>query len=422
MCINLSLYKYLVSTVLIILFTASCTSSVNIKPLTVNQNGFGETDIEHRIIAKADNLHQQLKNKGMIYRNLDANAYVDKVWKTIRPEALNSNIDVQFFILKDSSINAFALPNNQIYLNIGLLARITSEAQLAYVMAHELAHVIQRHGYKGTLERKSKIISAHISDLVLMGTGIAYLPAMASLAAFTREAETEADTYALDYIHKAGYNLNQVSMVFNQVLIDVRANQSMLGSIYNRHPNNKERVANTLSLIGNKYNFAKGKTNEKGYRDFRRGIVELNIQSQLRNGHYQLAVEGIKRELASLNGDINTLLYFEGEAYRLMADKPSIAAREEALLKGVDLDDALIQEFHDRSADNYDLANEMYQLALSMKNTSPVPYKGLGLVAYAERDYVQAVLNLERYLAINSEAMDKRYIKGIIRKIHNEKN
>src|SRR5690606_30961049 len=99
--------------------------------------------------------------------------------------------------LKNPVANAMALPNGDIYFTIGLLVALNSDDQLAAVMAHEIGHVVAQHSLKTVREREGKKLTANIADIFLLGTGIAFLPAMSSLASFSRDQEKEADLFGL---------------------------------------------------------------------------------------------------------------------------------------------------------------------------------------------------------------------------------
>jgi predicted Zn-dependent protease len=72
----------------------------------------------------------------------------------------------KFNALRDSSPNAFALPNGSIYINTGLLALLEDEAQLAGVLAHEVTHVSRRHTYAQNRSMRKKILAINILSTI----------------------------------------------------------------------------------------------------------------------------------------------------------------------------------------------------------------------------------------------------------------
>src|SRR5215475_3767824 len=97
---------------------------------------FGEVDLE--FLDQIKQLDKKFEDRGLIYREPELNAYVDRVGRSlINADEQMENVVWRFRVFRDPSVNAFALPNGSIYVHTGLLALMENEAQLAGVMAHE---------------------------------------------------------------------------------------------------------------------------------------------------------------------------------------------------------------------------------------------------------------------------------------------
>jgi predicted Zn-dependent protease len=311
-------------------------------------------------------------------------------------------------------VNAFALPNGAIYLNVGLLARLENEAQLAHVLSHEIAHVVQRHSLHQNRSRRATVVAAHVADLLLFGTSIAYLPAIGTLAGHSREGEAEADRLALDYMSRAGYPLDGAEQLF-KLLQEVKQKESAWGSVYSSHPDNQQRAQATRDVIDSR-RLATNDGNSKGeqrYAAVRDALVLENVRLKLNVRQYQLAVESADRELARTPGS-PWLHYYRGDALLRMAEDPAGAAREDAWINDKKHNDELVAEHRGKKQERLAAAREAFQESLKIDKHFAHAYRGLGLVAYVEGDSRVARDSLTRYLTHAKEITDRPYINNIL--------
>ena len=95
---------------------------------------FGEVDLE--FLDQIKQQDKRFEDQGLVYREPQLSAYVDRVGHSLlKPEDQLENVDWKFRVLRDPTVNAFALPNGSIYVHTGLLAMMENEAQLASVLA-----------------------------------------------------------------------------------------------------------------------------------------------------------------------------------------------------------------------------------------------------------------------------------------------
>ena len=159
-----------------------------------------------------------------------------------------------FFLIKDTSINAFALPGGFIGINAGLILATKSESELAGVMAHEIAHVTQRH-HARQFERGTSsvpIVAAIIAAIVLgsQGSDVGQA-ALASVAAgsaqnqinFTRANEKEADRIGINLLIKAEFNPHGMAAFFDTMDKESRFYGDSVPEFLRSHPVNPARIA-----------------------------------------------------------------------------------------------------------------------------------------------------------------------------------
>ena len=402
----LSMRRATVTLLSALLLTACVSSPRSVTPLTQAGNGFASSDNERKLIAQAEDAHQDMVKRGLLVNDEAANAYINRVGARIQP-TIAGDAHIRYFILKDATVNAMAFPNGNIYVNVGLIARLESEDQLALVLAHETAHVVQRHDYKGMLDRHNTVIAAHVTDLLLMGTGIGYLPYIMDLASFSREQEQEADLCGLEYLHDKGYDGANSVLVFDKLGEVKHGDRS--NSVWSSHPGLKARKNYSLQKIGD---FSPAQHIASGeYEPFRRKLADLSIQLRMLNGQYELAGDAIDFEIAQ-QGEAPQWHVYKGDALREAAARPLVAAQEYAWLYDETLNDALKEKFQREAAQKFDAALDQYQAALKLDANTPTALRGIGLVALARGDNAQARDYLQRYLAGAQNPSDRRYIQS----------
>lgn len=173
--------------------------------------------------------------------------YVNRIGQNI---ARNSDAKVPFTIkvIDSPEVNAFALPGGFFYVNTGLLLVASEEAELAGVMAHEVAHVAARHGMRQIT--RSNLANIASLPLIVLGGGIGYAARSAAgiglpmtMLKFSRGFEEEADYLGLQYMFKAGYDPTSFLSFFEKIQAMEKQKPGTLSKIFASHPPIESRVA-----------------------------------------------------------------------------------------------------------------------------------------------------------------------------------
>lgn len=180
--------------------------------------------------------------------------YVNRVGQNI---VLHSDAKVPFTIkvIDSDEVNAFALPGGYFFVNKGLILAADNEAELAGVMAHEIAHVAARHAMenqgKGTLIQYGilggLILTGGIAGTVLQNT--AGLTQMLAFFKFSRSAEIEADNLGVQYLYAAGYDPTAMSTMFEKLASQNKKKPGSLSKLFMTHPPSLERRDDSLHLV-----------------------------------------------------------------------------------------------------------------------------------------------------------------------------
>jgi beta-barrel assembly-enhancing protease len=404
---------------LVAVIAVACTA-VPVKPLTVGDPAFGQEEDEKKLLRRAAELDDELRRRGMVLSDEKLNAYIKRVAVRLIPPETATLVPFRFYVARDPMVNAFALPNGSIYLHVGLLARLENEAQLAHVLSHEIAHVVQRHSLQSDRNRRATVVAAHVADLILFGTSIAYLPAIGSLASHSRENESEADRLALEYMSRAGYSLDGADELF-KLLEEVKQKESAWGSAYSSHPDTQQRAQATREVIASGQLPANAGTpkGERVYLPVRDQLIDENVRLKLNIRQYQLAIESADRALTQ-NPNSPWLHYYRGEAYRLMAEDPAGAAREDAWINDKTYNDGLVAEYRDKKQTLLAAAQQAYQRSLEADKKFAQAHRGLGLVAYAKGENKGARESLTYYLKHGKEITDRPYINNILGRLESQ--
>lgn len=189
--------------------------------------------------------------------------YVNLVGQWVAQQSGRRDITWRFGVLDTEAINAFAAPGGYIFVTKGLYRRLNSEAELAGVLGHEIAHVSQKHHLK--VLKKTTLISAlgqavssktRESDQViqnLIGNGAEIMA-----RGLDKEAEYEADSVGIIYAARAGYEPWGLPSVL-QDLAGLPAGDTRTSLLYKTHPHPADRLAQLGEAVGSRLDAVHGK-------------------------------------------------------------------------------------------------------------------------------------------------------------------
>lgn len=208
-----------------------------------------------REIALGKQLSQEVEKTSKLVDDPVIVAYVNKVGQNL---VRNSDAQVPFTIkvIDDEHINAFALPGGFFYVNTGVVLHADEEAELAGVMAHEIAHVAARHQTRNATKANIIQIASIPLIMTLPGTWAGYgiyeglnLAIPMTYLKFTRDAEREADYLGLQYMYKAGYDPNAFVAFFEKVEAEEKKQPGTIPKIFDTHPPTPDRVVSAQKEI-----------------------------------------------------------------------------------------------------------------------------------------------------------------------------
>lgn len=204
-------------------------------------------------IGLGKQMAQEVERQAKIVDDPIVAEYVNRIGQNL---VRNSDAKVPFTIkvVDAEDINAFALPGGFFFVNTGVLLNAENEAELAGVMAHEIAHVAARHGTRQAT--KGDIVNYASIPLIFLGgwTGYAIRQGMGlaiplGFLKFTRGFEAEADMLGLQYMYKAGYDPTSFVDFFEKIQSLEKRKPGSMSKIFSDHPPTGERIAQSQAVI-----------------------------------------------------------------------------------------------------------------------------------------------------------------------------
>ncbi|MEE9332493.1 MAG: M48 family metalloprotease [Granulosicoccaceae bacterium] len=200
---------------------------------------------------------RQIRASVPLIRDVQLQEYIKNLGNRLAlASGKTANTQFTFFIVEDKAINAFAIPGGYVGVNVGLIDAMELEGQLAAVMAHEVAHVTQRHharsfalGTRNNMSAAAAILAAIVIGQASPQAGQAALAAglaatQQSAVNFTRANEVEADRIGIEILANAQYSASSMAESFSILRRKNRLNTSAGALEYLRtHPLDNNRIA-----------------------------------------------------------------------------------------------------------------------------------------------------------------------------------
>jgi beta-barrel assembly-enhancing protease len=204
-------------------------------------------------IALGKQVAQEVERQARVIDDPVVAEYVNRVGQNL---VRNSDVKVPVTIkvLDAEEVNAMALPGGFFFVNSGLVLKAETEAELAGVMAHEIAHIAARHGTRQAT--RGQVVNLASIPLIFMGgwTGYGIRQATSVLVPigflkFSRAFETEADLFGLQYLYKAGYDPTAFVDFFEKLQSDEKKKPGTMSKVFSSHPMTDDRIKGSQKNI-----------------------------------------------------------------------------------------------------------------------------------------------------------------------------
>lgn len=190
-------------------------------------------------------INDQILDQVQLYNDRDINNYVKQIGERLVSHCDRPELPYTFQVVNDDNINAFATMGGFVYVNTGLLKAADNEAEVAGVMAHEIAHITNKHALK---QMRQRVIAGGLADAagvdnnVLVAVGVEVglnLPR-------SRRDEYEADRGGLQTIVRSGYAPSGMIGFFQKLL---NAGGGSMPTILRTHPHTEDRISSLQQIL-----------------------------------------------------------------------------------------------------------------------------------------------------------------------------
>lgn len=337
---------------------------------------------EAGILMQMQRYERQLADAPERVRDPELNRYLSELTCQLAGEFCP---EIRVYLLRQPYFNAAMAPNGMLIVWTGLLLRVEDEAQLAFVLAHEIGHYQARHSLARW--RKLKSTGNLAMALQVLGAGVggglvgaaAGMGAYSSLFAFSREQEREADDYGLARLQAMGYADRRAGELWAAVWEEEQARErNLLSSIFATHPASAERRDRLLAA-------ARGNGDTLEYQRFRAAVSAHRaswLDDEIGRRHFAQTSVLLTR-LRNLSFRPGEIAHFEAEMYR-------------------------------RRAQDGDLerAVHAYSSAIASGDAPAQSQRGLGLTLRQLGRHQEAASALRSYLDIDPQAPDRALIES----------
>lgn len=338
-----------------------------------------------------DRVEEKLRTSGRVVKDPEINVYVRDILCRVTPEHC---ANIRLYVVRTPNFNASMMPNGAMQVWTGAILRSRNEAQLAYVISHEVAHYLRRHTVQRWRDARAKTNALVFFQFAAAAAGVGFvgpilqIVALGSIFGYSRDQEREADRLGFEMIVEAGYDPREAVKIWESLMEEKDASDDPKKLIFfATHPATEERRKTLAKLaegqIGNG-----GLVGEDKLAAIASSYRPHWLRDELRHRDYP-RLEVLFKQQLDFSDQRGMLHYYQGEIYRL---------------RGEEGDDAK--------------AVAAYQEALLADGAPPLTHRALGLVYWSLGRTDEARAAFENYISAAPAADDRPMIESYIRQIN----
>ena len=340
-----------------------------------------------------DRAEEKLRTSGNLMRDEALNEYVKGVVCKVAGSYCG---DIRVYIVRMPYFNASMAPNGVMQIWTGLILRARSEAQFATIIGHEIGHYLRRHSVQRLRDVRETTNFLIFFQMATAAAGVGYvgdiaqLIALASILAYSRDHEREADTIGLNLLADAGYDPRVAATIWRDLIREEEADddKELRSLFFATHPAPDERQETLTRLAKERIkDRSPGIEGVEPYRKITGPLRATFLRDEMHLRRFKRAQELLKIHLED-GSNVGELHFFRGEIYRLRDDEGDA---EKAL--------------------------EAYEKALATGTAPAKTHRSMGLVYRRSDQPDRAEKAFGKYLELRPDAPDHLMIRSLIKRL-----
>lgn len=367
--------------------SVAAASAVAVEPFTKPPLRSELASEEDRLWDASNEFTVAARRRGQVLPSAEYTRRLNEVMTRLYPEFAGA---ISVRVTRDTLPNAMALPNGDVYVSLGLLARLENEAQIAMVLGHEGAHFVQRHGYRN---RQNMLTAGTITNVLGLAVGIGgalggQILLVGGAAGHGRDMEREADRIGFERAQRLGVGKRDAVRAF-EVLRDYVKHAELPegGFLFSSHPKLEERIETLTAATGFEVSSL---PSSPEFVELHKALRLTWLPLELSSGRHKAMVAALEDEAIRANMPPESLLYLS-EAYRLR-DQAGDAERA----------DKALDEAAQRASAYPPVARSLGQRAMR----------------WGHRD--EAIKQFNEYLRLAPSASDRGFVESYLKQLEIE--
>jgi len=390
---------------------------------------FQFTKVDNNLRDEADAVDAQYEKRGLVLHDPGLQGYIDSAGnRVLGDRPVPEKVTYRFLVLRDPTVNAFALPNGSVYITTGLLALLENEAQLAGVLGHETAHIYERHPYLENRSIRKKTVASEIIAAAAAcvpggyatwlaataATNISTLLLVESVYGYSRELESQADHDGLAAMTAAGYNPHAMAVAFELLDQDRTLEYEPYPTFYHDHPKLKKRREEALAFADARTPVNSRTGDKQDYLTAVAPAIVSNIDTDIESRRPRTAVARATRLVDAFPG-VPRYQALLGDSYRALGAKTTVPTPDELtpdgeerqrkeVLKMTEKEEqkALLNTPESQATlkENQAKAEKAFLAAIESNPQYALAYRELGFLYQDESRFADAAVNYRHYLQL----------------------
>lgn len=351
-----------------------------------------QNDSELHLWQDSDELEEAIIESGFLVEEPAVDAYLHTVLaRILEPEDLDPD-SFRIRVIRDTSLNAFALPNGALFIHTGLLARMINEAQLATILSHEATHVTHHHSYRGVKDQRTKstllallsVSAGAAGNYASLVTMLGSVGTTAAVSGYSRSLEREADEVGWERMRDSGYDLNAAPEVFRILMADLDEDERDEPFFFGSHPKLEDRETNFTRMNGRNEMPVGGDLGADRFGQAILPILGINGELEMKAGRWNAARDQLWRYRLGRP--------FEPKGRWLIGE----TERRAGPLGDPEESRALLEE------------------ALALDPDYAQAHRSLGLLFYRQKIWAEAARHITLFLDLDPKAVDRAYLEAYL--------